>query len=64
MGLIQGRAPSNPKQIISTFSLYYIFMLLEYYRRTGDTDILKRYRADVDSILEYYDRHLGAAGTG
>ena len=62
MGLIQGRAPSNPKQIISTFSLYYIFMLLEYYRRTGDTDILKRYRADVDSILEYYDRHLGPQG--
>ena len=62
MGLIQGRAPSNPKQIISTFSLYYIFMLLEYYRRTGDTDILKRYRADVDSILEYYDRHLGPHG--
>lgn len=61
-GLIQGRAPSNPKQIISTFSLHYIFMLLEYYRRTGDREILKRYRADVDIILEYYDRHIGSTG--
>lgn len=62
MGLIQGRAPSNPKQIISTFSLHYIFMLLEYYKRTGDTEILKLYRADVDMILEYYDRHIGSQG--
>lgn len=62
MGLIQGRAPSNPKQIISTFSLHYIFMLAEYYRRTGDREILKLYRADVDMILEYYDRHVGSLG--
>ncbi len=62
VGLIQGRAPSNPKQIISTFSLHYIFMLAEYYRRTGDREILKRCRADVDMILEYYDRHIGQQG--
>lgn len=62
MGLIQGRAPSNPKQIISTFSLHYIFMLAEYYRRTGDREILKRYRSDVDMILEYYNRHIGEQG--
>ena len=37
-------------------------MLLEYYRRTGDREILKRYRADVDIILEYYDRHIGSTG--
>lgn len=62
VGLIQGRAPSNPRQIISTFSLHYIFMLLEYYRRTGDAEVLKLYRSDVDMILEYYDRHVGAQG--
>lgn len=62
MGLIQGHAPSNPKQIISTFSLHYIFMLLEYYQRTGDTALLRQYRSDVDAILEYYDRHIGAQG--
>lgn len=62
MGLIQGRAPSNPRQVISTFSLHYIFMLAEYYRRTGDQAVLKLYRADVDMILEYYDRHIGGMG--
>ena len=62
MGLIQGRTPSNPRQVISTFSLHYIFMILEYYKRTGNKEILKRYRADADMILEYYDRHVGEKG--
>lgn len=62
VGLIQGHAPSNPKQIISTFSLHYIFMLLEYYKRTGDAALLKQYRSDADAILEYYDRHIGPQG--
>ena len=50
------------KLVISTFSLHYIFMLLEYYKRTGDAGLLKQYRSDVDAILEYYDRHMGAQG--
>ncbi|MBP3217563.1 MAG: hypothetical protein J6M46_04245 [Lachnospiraceae bacterium] len=61
-GLIQGRAPSNPVQIISTFSLHYIFMIWEYYERTGDESVLKLYRSDVDRILEYYDGKIGADG--
>ena len=62
VGLIQGRAPSNPEQIISTFSLHYIFMIWEYYERTGDESVLKLYRSDVDGILEYYDGKIGADG--
>lgn len=62
MGLIQGRSPSNPRQVISTFSLHYIFMLWEYYRRTGDVKTLRLYRADVDLILEYYNRQIGGQG--
>lgn len=61
-GLIQGRYPSAFTQIISTFSLHYIFMLEEYLRQTGDLATVKRYRSDVDSILEYYDRHIGQTG--
>ena len=61
-GLIQGRAPSSPRQVISTFSLHYIFMIWEYYERTGDVSVLRRYRADVDQILEYYDRRIGVDG--
>lgn len=55
-GLIQGKYPGSNTQIISTFSLHYIWMLWEYYMQTGDSDMLYRYRADVDEILEYYRR--------
>lgn len=58
LGLIQGRAPSGYRQVISTFSLHYIFMLWEYYLRTGETAVLKRYRGDVDEILNYYEDRL------
>lgn len=57
-GLIPGKAPSAYEQIISTFSLHYIYMLWEYYEQTADIDVLKEYRTDVDAILSYYDRHM------
>lgn len=61
-GLIQGKYPSSYPQIISTFSLYYIFFLYDFYRQTNDVETVKRYRADVDTILEYYDRKIGEHG--
>ncbi len=57
-GLIQGKYPCSHTQIISTFSLHYIFMLKEYYMQTGDESLLRRYRSDVDLILDYYDRKV------
>ena len=57
-GLIQGKYPCSHTQIISTFSLHYIFILKEYYMQTKDLEILKRYRPDVDLILDYYDRKM------
>lgn len=61
-GLMHGKYPSSFPQIISTFSLYFVYMLWEYYWQTGDADEVKRYRSDVDAILEYYDRRIGASG--
>ncbi len=61
-GLVQGKYPSSFVQVISTFSLHYIFMLYEYYDQTGDQDLLKYLRSDVDAILEYYDRKIGQDG--
>lgn len=61
-GLIQGKAPSSYAQIISTFSLYYIYMIAEFYDRTGDESIIRTYRADMDQILEYYHSKIGASG--
>lgn len=61
-GLTQGKYPSAYPQIISTFSFHYIYMLEEYYRQTGNAEMIWRYRTDVDSILEYYDRKIGRYG--
>lgn len=56
-GLIQGKAPSSFPQIISTFSLHYIFMIKEYIDHTNDTEEIRKYLGDVDDILNYYDSH-------
>ncbi|MDE6516307.1 MAG: hypothetical protein K2L18_00440, partial [Acetatifactor sp.] len=61
-GLMHGKYPCSFPQIISTFSLYFIFMLRDYYWQTGDVEEIKRYRSDVDAILEYFDRHVKENG--
>lgn len=61
-GLIQGKYPSAYPQIISTFSLHYIYMLKEYYEQTGDASVLREYLPDIDRILGYYDRKIGEDG--
>lgn len=58
-GLTPGKYPSVYLQVLSTFSLHYIFMLWEYWQQTGDGDILRLCRPDIDRILDYYDRHMG-----
>lgn len=61
-GLLQGKYPCAFPQIISTFSLYYVYMIWDYYQQTGDLEIVRRYRADIDRILEYYDTKIGESG--
>jgi len=56
-GLIQGKAPSAFPQMISTFSLYYIFMIKEYIDYSNDVGEIRKYLGDVDDILTYYDSH-------
>lgn len=62
MGLMQGRAPSVYRQIISTFSLHFIFMVWELYRHTGDRSILTAYGPDCERILRYYEGCLSPRG--
>jgi hypothetical protein len=50
-GLIQGKAPSAFPQVISTFSLHYIFMIKEYLDACGDVAGIRKYLGDVDDIL-------------
>lgn len=61
-GLLPGKYPTAYLQVISTFSLHYIFMVWEYYAHTGDASVLRVYRADCDRILNYYEDHLTERG--
>lgn len=54
-GLLPGKTPTAYCQVISTFSLHYVFALWEYVEHTGDTALGRLYRPDVDRILDYYD---------
>lgn len=61
-GLIHGKYPSAYPQIISTFSLHYIYMLWEYFWQTGELREVRKYFPDMDRILDYYDRKIGEDG--
>lgn len=61
-GLLPGKTPAAYCQVISTFSLHYVFALWEYLEHTGDAALARRYRPDVDRILDYYDGMRDASG--
>ncbi len=61
-GLTTGKYPSAYLQILSTFSLHYIYMMQEYLEETGDLDFVREIACDADRILDYYDRHMGPDG--
>ncbi len=61
-GLIHGKYPSAYPQIISTFSMHYIYMLQEYYHQTNDLKTVRKYFPDMDQILAYYDSKIGTDG--
>lgn len=61
-GLTAGKYPSAYLQVLSTFSLHYIYMLWEYYRQTGDRETIRLCRGDIDRILDYFDGRIGEDG--
>lgn len=61
-GILQSRAPTDTPNIIPVFSLYWIFMLEDYYWQTGDLDTVKRYRPTIDAILDWFHRRIGPFG--
>ncbi len=61
-GLNAGKAPSAYLQILSTFSLHYIFLLCEYAREEGDPGVLHLCRGDIDRILDAFDARIGQDG--
>ena len=61
-GLLPGKTPTAYCQIISTFSLHYVFALWEYVEHTGDAALGRLYRPDIDRILDAYDRKRDGSG--
>lgn len=61
-GLLPGKTPTAYCQVISTFSLHYVFALWEYVAHSGDTALGRLYRPDIDRILDYYDSKRDETG--
>ncbi len=61
-GLTPGKYPSAYLQILSTFSLHYVIMLSEYLEETGDLELLRICRQDIDRVLGYFEDRLGPDG--
>ncbi len=60
-GLLPGKTPTAYCQMISTFSLHYVYALWEYMEHTGDLALGRRYRPDIDRILDDYDSKRDAS---
>ncbi len=61
-GLLPGKTPTAYLQVISTFSLHYVYALWEYVEHTGDLALGRLYRPDMDRILDYYDGKRDGSG--
>lgn len=61
-GLTAGKYPSAYLQILSTFSLHYIYMIWEYYQQTGEYETIRCCLGDIDRILDYFDARIGEDG--
>lgn len=61
-GMLQSRTPSQHKQAIPQFALYWIHMLVNLHQQEGDAALVRRYAPGIDAVLAYFDRHLDEDG--
>ncbi len=57
-GLFPCNVPSNIRQIMPAFSLYFVFMLKQYYDRFGKMDLVEQYFAAMEQTLRFFEQHL------
>jgi len=62
-GLTLSRHPSYSPQIISTFSLWYIGMLHDYWMYRPDSNFVKSKMQGVQSVLDFFGRYQQADGS-
>jgi hypothetical protein len=61
-GILQDRYPTNCPQVIPTFSISWLSILMDYYDQTADSSILERYRPTAEHILLWFRRKKGTVG--
>jgi hypothetical protein len=61
-GILQSRYPCNTPQVIPTFSISWISMLLDYYDQTGDVSVLRNYRFTAEAVIDWFNRKKNADG--
>lgn len=61
-GMLQSRSPSQYRQAIPQFALYWIHMLDALYEQDADAEFVSRYRPTMDAVLDYFDRHRDENG--
>jgi hypothetical protein len=61
-GITQSRYPSNGPQVIPTFSISWISMLLDYYDQTGDPSVLRNYRFTAEALIHWFNRKKNSDG--
>jgi alpha-L-rhamnosidase len=61
-GLLQSRFPSVEPQVIPSFALYWVDMLIEHYDYNGDLELLKTYRPAVIELMDWFHDRLTEEG--
>ena len=62
-GVTMSRYPTHSTQIISTFSLWYICMLHDYWMYRDDSDFIKNKLTGERAILEFFSKYQQADGS-
>lgn len=58
-GMINSCAPALREHVIPGFSIYYIMMVYDHMMFFGDREFVRMHLPAIDSILNFFDRHLG-----
>lgn len=61
-GLLNAATPSHCQNIIPTFSLYYILIVLDHWRYFGDKNVVAENLLAVEKVLQYFQDSLTSSG--
>ncbi len=61
-GLPMSRCPSNFRQIIPAFSLFWIMMIDDYYSFFGDAEVIREHWSGIRAVLDFFENHREESG--